>query len=662
MPEISLIVPVYNVENYLKECLDSIVNQSFRDIEIICIDDGSTDGSLDILKEYAEFDDRFVIYATKHMGAGVARNKGIELSRGKYLQFLDADDYFESDMLKILYDKAEEMQADLVVCSARKVDNTGSIIESGNPNWPLNVTSVPLDIPFSWRDYPENIFSLFCVIPWNKLYLASLIKKHKLYFQNLKSSNDVGFSHIARICAERIVVINKELINYRYKRNGSISTYRADYTINIVEACKFVKNFLLQKGLYNQLEYAFSTAFKNHLRAGIAHCNDKQYENFLKQFSETEPELMQKYKDVFIKDFITIEYINNFIKNKKVMFWGASLFIREVLAGEKERNPNILGIIDKNTALWGKMCGNYEIYSPDILKTKKPDAILLTVFSNHENIYPSLKYEINKCYSDIEMMPDIFNIDSNLYPEKSNIVPESISTVCYTLEQNKLQTDKYFKELLAANIFNNLIKSVEWIKLTDFLPVKNAATYSFLYFLFVVLEYLSPEKILEFGMGQTSKLTSQYVAYKNQNASLQIVEHDKNWIKFFSQQIPIKENIKIIHKNLVQFDMNGTLNDKYENLSDITDTNKYNLIVIDGPVGAHRTYPRTNIVDLIPKHLAEDFIIILDDAERDGEKNLASLVFRKLEEKNIRYKSNLREATKTQLVITSENYSFLGYY
>ena len=121
--QISIIIPVYNVEKYLRECLNSILNQTFQDFEIICVDDGSTDKSLEILQEYKRKDDRFVILQQRHSGAGSARNNGIRLAAGKYIQFLDSDDYFEPTLLEEMFDHAEKFDADLTVCSSRKVDD-----------------------------------------------------------------------------------------------------------------------------------------------------------------------------------------------------------------------------------------------------------------------------------------------------------------------------------------------------------------------------------------------------------------------------------------------------------------------------------------------------------------------------------------------------------
>lgn len=108
IPAVSVIIPVYNAAEFLKDGLNSLLKQTLREIEIICVDDGSTDGSLVILKEFEKADARIRVIHQENQGAGAARNNGMDVARGKYLAFLDADDFFEKNMLKAAYDRAEE--------------------------------------------------------------------------------------------------------------------------------------------------------------------------------------------------------------------------------------------------------------------------------------------------------------------------------------------------------------------------------------------------------------------------------------------------------------------------------------------------------------------------------------------------------------------------
>ena len=115
MMKISVVIPVYNIEDYLSECLDSIVNQSLEDIEIICVNDGSTDGSLDILKEYESKDSRVKIISQENKGIGNARNTALEYAKGEYVYFIDGDDTLELDALERLYDLNIEKNADFII-------------------------------------------------------------------------------------------------------------------------------------------------------------------------------------------------------------------------------------------------------------------------------------------------------------------------------------------------------------------------------------------------------------------------------------------------------------------------------------------------------------------------------------------------------------------
>ena len=113
--KVSVIIPVYNTENYLRECLDSVLAQTLREIEVICVDDGSTDNSLNILKEYQNKDTRIVVLTQENRSAGAARNYGLSIAKGKYLSFLDSDDFFDKELLRKAYKNAEKNNADIVV-------------------------------------------------------------------------------------------------------------------------------------------------------------------------------------------------------------------------------------------------------------------------------------------------------------------------------------------------------------------------------------------------------------------------------------------------------------------------------------------------------------------------------------------------------------------
>ena len=408
MVKISIIIPVYNVEKYLRECLDSILAQTFQDFEIICVDDGSTDKSLEILQEYKRKDDRFVILQQRHSGAGSARNNGIRLAEGKYIQFLDSDDYFEPTLLEEMYNHAEKFNADLTVCSSRKVDDEGNITETGSPNFPINIDKVPREQVFNRQDFKDEIFCLLIPVVWNKLIKKSFLEENHLEFPPLKIYEDIAFMHSLVISARRIAAFNKELINYRFNRPGSLVSTRSSHTIDAVKSCMYLGEFLKSRGFLPEYENAYRKVFINHIRAEISYCNDSEYKKFLQEFKTLLPNDWQKYQSALRKDYITPEYLKKFIGDKKVMLWGGSLFIRQVLERETEKNLNILGIIDRNTASAGKQFCNYTIYPPEAINELRPDGVILTVLSNNESIYESLKEEFKEKYPTVELLPNIF--------------------------------------------------------------------------------------------------------------------------------------------------------------------------------------------------------------------------------------------------------------
>lgn len=405
MVAISLVIPVYNIEKYLRKCLDSIVNQTFKDFEVICVNDGSKDSSLEILNEYAQKDIRFKVISQENGGSGSARNNGLSRAQGKYVQFLDGDDYFESEMLEKLYNLAENRQADIAVCSSRKVDDDGNITETRNPNSPLNLNLIPFDKVFNYKDFPNDIFNLTGTAPWNKLYLREMLIKNELKFPKLTGPDDLCFVHMAIVCAEKIVAIGDEFINYRYNRPGSVQTYRANHTIDIVRAFLYIKNFLLANEIFDILQKAYYKALSFSVRWEISLCNDEQYKSFVEDVKTLFPNDWPDFSKVLKRNCVDFNYIKNFIGNKNVYLWGASNFIKNIL--EKESIlPNILGFIDKNKASWGKDFCGYKIFSPEILK-QNPADILVTVYNNPD-AYSIIKKEVEEIYIDCKVLENIF--------------------------------------------------------------------------------------------------------------------------------------------------------------------------------------------------------------------------------------------------------------
>lgn len=220
MAKVSVIIPVYNIENYLKQCLDSIVNQTLPDIQIICVDDGSTDASPQILSEYAAKDKRFQIITQKNAGPGAARNVGLERATGKYLIFLDSDDWFESNFLEQMLNKAIETDADITICQTVEFDSdTG---KERSAQWMLKKQLLPGNV-FSPDDISKCIFQFTYGMPWDKLYRREFLQKTGILFPSLRNSEDLAFVFPTILESERIAIQESILVHHRINRKTSVS-------------------------------------------------------------------------------------------------------------------------------------------------------------------------------------------------------------------------------------------------------------------------------------------------------------------------------------------------------------------------------------------------------------------------------------------------------
>lgn len=219
-PKVSVIVPVYNTAPYLQRCLDSIAAQTLRDIEVICVDDGSTDESPDILREYAQRDARFRVLRQQNSYAGAARNAGIDHAQGVYLVFWDSDDYFDPRALQLMYGRAKRYDADICVCGAsRYFEETGE--EIPNDKY-LDPGRLPDDPVFNRRSNPDYILSFTTVMLWNKMYARAFVEQEHLRFQDRRYAEDVTFSIRALLMAQRIVTVREYLVSYRVGRADSL--------------------------------------------------------------------------------------------------------------------------------------------------------------------------------------------------------------------------------------------------------------------------------------------------------------------------------------------------------------------------------------------------------------------------------------------------------
>ncbi len=270
---ISVIIPVYNSENYIAECLESILNQSFQNFEVICVDDGSTDSSLSILNDYANIDSRIKVFSLKKSNAGAARNYGLKKAVGKYLSFLDSDDYFDSRMFQLCFERMEKDDSDIVIYSANKFDmitgNHSLITDS------LNIKNCPDKTCFCAMDMKPYIFNSFQNWAWNKMFRASFIHGNSLMFQEIQRTNDMAFTCTALVVAKRISIIPEPLVTYRTNSGFSLQDTNYSEPLCFWEAYTETRNRLESMELYKIYEQSFLNWILNGILYNLENIGNK---------------------------------------------------------------------------------------------------------------------------------------------------------------------------------------------------------------------------------------------------------------------------------------------------------------------------------------------------------------------------------------------------
>ena len=220
MVKVSVVIPVYNVEDFLGECLDSITNQTLEDIEIICVNDGSTDKSLEILNEYAKNDDRFTIISQENGGHAVATNKGMELAQGEYLYLMDSDDILKLNALEDTVKIADEKNVDFVIFQAiNYYMEEDEYLEK--ENYSMNKLADHVgDSVFSWKDIKEYVFTI-AVTPWSKIYRRDFIVECGAKFPEGLVFDDNVFFWEVLFSAKRIAFYRQHLFIRRWYSTSS---------------------------------------------------------------------------------------------------------------------------------------------------------------------------------------------------------------------------------------------------------------------------------------------------------------------------------------------------------------------------------------------------------------------------------------------------------
>lgn len=420
--KVSFVIPVYNVAPFLKQCLDSVVNQTLKEIEVICVDDGSQDESLHILEEYAQRDSRIHIFMNKTEGPGAAhaRNLGLSKVRGDYVLILDSDDYFDLELAEKTYQKAKETDAEIVL-----FDNFAFDSHSGNliPRQSIvDFALLPEKDCFSSSEVAKNLFQISDGSAWNNLYKVAFIRENQLQFQAIHVIDDSFFTCSSYIPAERIAYTREKLLFYRVNNVQSQVSNTDRDPLSPVKMLEELHSFLKKRGDLNTFEESFSKKIFRvcnwYLKSlsnyqGIKLLRDTLNKDFLEKYLFSIPkekiptdiflwgtEIKNKDFDHYVFDhcaqygffksgFFAYHFPTNQVKhNDKVVLYAAgavgNAFFTQNLSG---KFCNIVAWVDKNSQNLA-----FPVTGPETLKNTEFDKIMVAVES--ENFFESIRTEL----------------------------------------------------------------------------------------------------------------------------------------------------------------------------------------------------------------------------------------------------------------------------
>lgn len=316
-PYISVIIPLYNVEKYLEKCLESVINQTLEEIEIICINDGSTDNSLQILELFAQNDKRIKIINKENSGQGAARNIGMQHATGQYISFIDSDDWIEQDMYEKLYENAINLNSDIVMCPIRIFDESTKEFRFDDPYYNLGYFNESYETRVFNHIETEQFLFRISVTPVNKLYKSDFLDEIDAKFpENLIFEDNPFFYHIY-LNARKVSLVRDFLYTYRVNRlNSTISRSNKRYMdileihgltreifikTNNFDTYKYYLNiYTIDSTLYryNQINKEFKEEFFELIKEYFRNMNLKPDE-----LNKLNPGAVNKYKNVIKSDY-----------------------------------------------------------------------------------------------------------------------------------------------------------------------------------------------------------------------------------------------------------------------------------------------------------------------------------------------------------------------
>ncbi len=443
MKNISIVMPLFNAEIYLPEALKSVLNQTYRDFELICIDDCSTDRTRIIIEEFQKEDNRIrILINEEHLGAAASRNKGLKAAQGEYILFLDGDDVFEEELLEKACIAMEKYQADIVLFEYLHVPSetiySKKVIERTK-----SFTEDYCKSSFTMEDFKPRRFLWWAPSPCNRMLRRFFLEKNRLEFQNLSSSNDVYFAQMSLFCAKRIICLDDRRVMVYARdhsepsrisnhRNLMCTYYATEKLCRELKERKMIGKYAPY--LYFRLPVYFMYALmieKNNERKksfydflhkeGIFKCVEYGKE-YYEQIDEYDRYLLESFQNntyesrwfdnpntyfqFYLKKNgnVICEFIKNkILENKKIILWGVGVNGKILLDYLAEHFIKLFGLVDCDKTKQGTVVNGYEILNPDALDGQV-DYIIVTSKQLYQEVSVAVKHSGTVIVNLLEML------------------------------------------------------------------------------------------------------------------------------------------------------------------------------------------------------------------------------------------------------------------
>jgi len=317
--KLSIVAAVYNLEKYLPRCLDALVNQTLQEIEILCVNDGSTDSAPQIIEEYKKkYPDKIKVFHKENGGEFTTRNYGLERAQGEYVTFVDTDDYVEPNWAEKLYNAAKENDADLAVCGFDRIDlKTNKVVATNMTNFGYSVKEIT----------PNDDYLLFInPAPWNKVYKREKIQN--LRFLPFRGFNDTMFLASCYTKMNKIAFVQDVLYHYYLRYDSQIHTVNEQDVNNLKKYLLEVKKLYIELNKYEEMKYILDTFAFLHLGTSVMYrvSYDKSVD-MKKMLKDTIKYLDNNFGNWRKSPFLKLGYS---LKKgfKHIALWGVSLFYK----------------------------------------------------------------------------------------------------------------------------------------------------------------------------------------------------------------------------------------------------------------------------------------------------------------------------------------------